>query len=140
VQTDQAAALKARRRREEERLQVVAAGLSFFDAEAEESARAYEAAGEELLAKLASFRAAGQRKDEAWRRSKDAAGSSAAISRRPSVFRDLEHLGAEIKDALRSGWPANSERSWREFLAREQAPPGARLGNREAAAQFEVLG
>jgi len=59
----------------------------------------------------------------------------------PAVgFRDLEHLGAEFKDALRSGWPANSERSWREFLAREQAPPGARLGNREAAAQFEVLG
>lgn len=51
--------------------EVIAAGLPHFDVEAEESARAYEALGETLLAALTDFQAGGQAKGEAWGRSRE---------------------------------------------------------------------
>lgn len=51
-------------------------------------------------------------------------------------YHDLGHLRGEIAEAVRTAWPANSEERWRAFKAAEQAPPAARLSNREAIAQF----
>jgi hypothetical protein len=129
-------ALRARHQREDERTKVIAAGLPHFDAEAEVSARAYEALGETLLAALADFQASGQAKGAAWGRSREGR-KELRLDQMPGVgYHDLGHLRGEIAEAVRTAWPANSEERWREFKAREQAPPGARLGNREAIAAF----
>ena len=71
AKSEEDAVLWARRQREGVRMKVLAAGLPHFDAAGEESARALEAEGEALLAALAAFQAAQQRKNEAWRRSYD---------------------------------------------------------------------
>jgi hypothetical protein len=62
---------QVKEQREEERRKVIAAGLVHFDAEAEESARAYEALGETLLAALADFQAGEDAKNGAWRLSRE---------------------------------------------------------------------
>jgi hypothetical protein len=123
--------------RGEERLKIIAAGLPHFDAQAEESARAYGALGEILLAALAAFQGGAQAKGGAWRRSYDGR-RELGIDQMPGVSsRDLDHLKREIEDAMRSAWPGESEDKWREFTAREQAPPRARLSNAEALVRFE---
>jgi len=87
--------------REEERLKVIAAGLPHFDAEAEESARAYEALGETLLAALADFQAVGQAKGAAWGRSREGR-KELRLDQMPGVgYHDLGHLKSEIQDAIR---------------------------------------
>jgi hypothetical protein len=122
---------------EEERDRVIARSLPHFDGEAEESARAYEALGETLLAALADFQAGGQAKGAAWGRSRDGR-RELGLDQMPGVgFHDLGHLRGEIAEAIRTAWPANSEERWREFKAREEARPGARLSNRDALAHFE---
>jgi hypothetical protein len=122
--------------REEERLKIIAGGLSHFDAEAEESARAYEALGETLLAALADFQAGGQAKGAGWGRSRTGR-KELGCDLPPGIgSRDLDHLRTEITDAIRTAWPAESEERWREFVKREQAPPAGRLSNAEAIARF----
>jgi hypothetical protein len=127
---------RARRQREEDRMKVIAAGLPHFDAEAEESARAYEALGEALLAALADFQAGGSAKGAAWGHSRTGR-KELGRGQMPGVsFHDVGHLGSEITEAMRCAWPGGSESAWREFRAREQAPPAARIGNAEAVARF----
>ncbi|HEY4896457.1 MAG TPA: hypothetical protein VII01_10240 [Solirubrobacteraceae bacterium] len=133
---EQDAIRRARRQREEEREKVIAAGLPFFDAEAEESARALEALGEALLAALADFQAGGLVKGEAWGRLRTGRRELRRDLPPGVSSHDLGHLKGTIKDAIRCAWPGESEERWREFKAREQAPPGARVSNREAIAQF----
>jgi hypothetical protein len=133
---EQDAIRRARQQREEERLKIIAGGLPHFDAEAEVSAKAYEALGETLLAALVDFQAGGQAKGGAWGRSREGR-KELGLDQMPGVgYHDLGHLRSEITEAIRCAWPANSEERWREFKAAEQAPPGARLSNREALAQF----
>ncbi len=136
AKVEQDAIRRARRQREEEREKVIAAGLPFFDAEAEESARALEALGETLLAALADFQVGGLAKGAAWGHSR----SGRKELRRdlpPGISsHDLGHLKGTITDAMRCAWPGESEQRWREFKAAEQSPPGGRMGNREAIAQF----
>jgi hypothetical protein len=133
---EQDAIRRARRQREEERLKIIAGGLPHFDAEAEVSAKAYEVLGETLLAALADFQAGGQAKGVAWGRSREGR-KELRLDQMPGVgYHDLGHLRGEIAEAVRTAWPASSEERWREFKAREQAPPGARLGNAEALAKF----
>jgi hypothetical protein len=111
---------RARRQREEEKLQVIAAGLPHFDAEAEGAARAYRALGETLLAALADFQAGGQAKGAAWGRSR-IGRKELGRDQMPGVgHHDLGHLRSEITEAIRCAWPANSEARWREFKATEQ--------------------
>jgi uncharacterized protein YndB with AHSA1/START domain len=133
---EQGVILRERRQREEERLKIIAAGLPHFDTEAEESARAYEALGQALLAALADFQAGGQAKGAGWGRLREGR-KELGLDQMPGVgYHDLGHLRGEIAEAIRTAWPANSEERWRELKAREQAPPGARLGNAEALAKF----
>ena len=127
---------RARTQLEERRQKVIAAGLPHFDAEAEESARALEALGETLLAALADFQAGGQAKGAAWGHSRTGRKELGRDLPPGVSFHPLGHLQSEITDAIRCAWPANSEKAWREFRAREQTPPGARLSNRDASAQF----
>jgi hypothetical protein len=125
-----------RLQRDEERLKIIAAGLRYFDAEAEGAARAYEARGETLLAALADFQAAGQAKGAAWGHSREGR-RELRLDQMPGVgYHDLGHLRGEIGEAIRTAWPALSEERWREFKAAEQSPPGVRLSNREALAHF----
>jgi hypothetical protein len=136
---EQDAIRRARRQREEERDKVIARSLPFFDGEAEESARAYEALGEALLAALADFQAGGQAKGTAWGRSREGR-RELRLDQMPGVgYHDLGHLRGEIAEAIRTAWPASSEERWREFKAAEQFPPGARLSNREALVRFEAV-
>jgi hypothetical protein len=133
---EQAALARARRQREEDRDKVIAAGLPFFDADAEESARALEALGETLLVALADFQAGGQAKGAAWGRSR-AGRKQLGRDLPPGVsFRDVGHLQIEITDAMRCAWPGGSEKAWRQYQAAEQAPPAARISNTEAIARF----
>jgi hypothetical protein len=133
---EEGTALRTRRRLEaDERPKVIAAGLPHFDAQAEESARAYEALGEMALAALAAFQGGAQAKGGAWRRSYDGR-RELGVDQIPGVSsRDLDHLKREIEDAMRSAWPGESEDKWREFRAREQAPK-VKVSNAEAAAAF----
>jgi hypothetical protein len=125
-----------REQRKEERLKVIAAGLPHFDAEAEEVARAYEALGEALLAALTDFQAGSDAKGAAWGRSRDGR-KELRRDRMPGVgYHDLGHLRGEIKEAIRTAWPANSEARWQEFVERERAEAEPRLRNRQAIARF----
>jgi hypothetical protein len=127
---------RARTQLEERRQKVIAAGLPHFDAEAEESARALEALGETLLAAVVDFQAGGSAKGAAWGHSR-AGRRELGRDQMPGVsFHDLGHLQSEITEAVRCAWPGGSESAWREFRAREQAPPAARMSNAEAVARF----
>lgn len=107
--------------RDQERLKIVAGGLPHFDAEAEKSARAYEALGETLLAALADFQAGGGAKGAAWGRSREGR-RELRLDQMPGVgYHDLGHLIVEVAEAIRTAWPANSEERWREFKAAEQS-------------------
>ena len=130
---------RARRQLEETRQKIIAAGLPFFDAEGEEAARTYEARGEALFVALADFQAAGQAKGAAWGHSRTGRKELGRALPPAVSYHDLGHLGSEITDAIRTAWPANSERSWCEFLTRESggAAVAPRVSNAEALAQFE---
>jgi hypothetical protein len=123
---EQTAISRARALREEEKSKIIAAGLPFFDAEGEEAARAYEALGEALLAALADFQAGGVAKDAKWGHPRTGRRELGRALPPAVSYHDLGHLGSEITDAIRTAWPANSEKAWREFKAREQAPPVSR--------------
>jgi hypothetical protein len=133
---------RARRQIEEERTRIIAAGLPYFDAEAEASARAYEALGEALLVAVADFQAGGQAKGAAWGHSRTGRKELGRDLPPGVSFHDLGHLQSEITDAIRCAWPANSEKAWREFRARESGGAGEvsreapRLSNAEAVARF----
>lgn len=130
---------RARRQLEETRTKIIAAGLPHFDALAEESARALEELGQTLLAALADLQAAGQAKRAAWGHSQTGRKELGRALPPAVSYHDLGHLKAEITDAIRTAWPGNSERSWREFRTRESggAAVAPRVGNAEALAQFE---
>jgi hypothetical protein len=133
---EQTALARARRQREEDRDKAIAAGLPFFDAEAEDAAKAYEALGETLIAAIADFQAGGSAKGAAWGRSQTGR-KELGRGQMPGVsFSDFGHLQREVTDAMRCAWPGGSEKAWREFRAKEQAPPGARISNAEALARF----
>lgn len=126
---------RARRQREEERTKIIAAGLPFFDDRAEEAARAYVASGEALLVATVNFQAAGQTKDGAWRHSR-AGRKELGRDLPPGVgFHDVGHLQREVADAMRCAWPANSEKAWREFKAREQAGSAGATAPRQPAGE-----
>jgi hypothetical protein len=126
---------RARPRLEERKLKIIAAGLPHIDGESEADARAFESECDAVLAGLDSVQARQAAKEGSWRRSKD--GRTELGRQMPGVsYLDLEQLRGVIKDAKRGAWPGNSEEAWREFKAREQAPPGARLSNAQALAQF----
>jgi hypothetical protein len=136
AKVEQNAISRARRQEAERRDGIIAAGLTHFDAEAEESARALEALGETLLAALADFQAGGSAKGAAWGHSRTGR-KELGRGQMPGVsHHDLGHLQSEITDAIRCAWPGSSEKAWREFQAAEQAPPAARRGNAEALAGF----
>jgi hypothetical protein len=124
-----------RRLREEEKRKVLAAGLAYFDAEAEAAARAFEAEGEALLAKLEEFLGRQQAKGVAWRRSFDGR-HELGREQIPAVgFHDLGDVPGKVKDALRSAWPGGSRETWERFLAYD-AREKVKVSNREAIAQF----
>jgi hypothetical protein len=131
AKVEQDAIRRARRQREEEREKVIAAGLPFFDAEAEESARALEALGETLLAALADFQAGGLAKGEAWGRSRTGRKELRRDLPPGVSSHDLGHLKGTITDAMRCAWPAESEERWREFRARETGD-APRVSNSES--------
>jgi hypothetical protein len=135
AKVEQDAIRRAKQRREEERNEIIAAGLPYFDREAEDAAGAYEALGAALLAALADFQAGGQAKGAAWGRSRGGR-KALRLDQMPVGFHDLGHLRVEIAEAIRTAWPANSEQAWREFKAREQVPPAERVTNAEARARF----
>jgi hypothetical protein len=127
---------RARQRLEDQRGQVIAAGLPHFDAEAEEAARAYEALGEALLVALADFQAGGQAKGAAWGCSREGRKELGRESLPGVGHHDLGHLRGEIAEAIRTAWPANSEERWREFVDRERATAAPSLMNRTVLARF----
>jgi hypothetical protein len=124
-----------RLQRAEERLRIVADGLAYFDAEAEAAARAVEAEGEALLAKLEEFLGRQQAKGVAWRRSYDGR-RELGREQIPAVgFHDLGDVPGKVKDAVRSAWPGGSREAWERFLAHEAAPK-VKVSNAEAMAAF----
>jgi hypothetical protein len=127
---------RARRQLEEDRIRVVAAGLPYFDGEAEDAARAFEAEGEALLAGLDAFLNRQRVKGEAWRRGWDGRRELGREQMPGVSYDDLGDVRGKITDALRGAWPGGREERWRAFRAREQAPPAARMRNAEAIAQF----
>jgi hypothetical protein len=127
---------RARTQLEERRQRVIAAGLPFFDAEAEQSARVLEALGETLLAALADFQAGGMAKGSAWGHSRTGRKELGRDLPPGVSFHDLGHLQIEITDAIRCAWPANSEKAWERFRAHEAAGKGERVSNAQAIAQF----
>jgi hypothetical protein len=130
---------RARRQLEEQRVKVIAAGLGHFDAEAEAAARRLEALGETLLAALADFQAGVQAKGAAWELARTGRKELGRALPPAVSYHDLGHIGSEIAAAVRCAWPANSEKAWREFRARESGgvSRGApRVSNAEALAGF----
>jgi hypothetical protein len=115
-----AALARARTQLEERREKVIGAGLPFFDSEAEESARAYEALGAALLDALADFHAGGLAKGAAWGHSRTGRRELGRDLPPGVSFHDVTHLRSEITDAIRCAWPARSEKAWRAFRAAEQ--------------------
>lgn len=136
AKVEQDAIRRAIRLREEEKSKVIAAGLPYFDREAEETARAFLAACAMVLAGLDDLQAAQQANGEAWRRGLD--GRKELGRDRPQTlgYRDMSSARSEVENAMRDAWPWHSEERWREFRAAEQAPPAARMRNAEAIAQF----
>jgi hypothetical protein len=121
--------------REEEKRKVLAAGLPRFDAEAEAAARAVEAEGEALLAKLAEFLGRQQAKGVAWRRSYDGR-HELGREQIPAVgYHDLGDVPGKVKDAVRSAWPGGSREAWERFREQDAAPK-VRVSNAEAVEQF----
>jgi hypothetical protein len=131
---------RARTQLEERREKIIAAGLPFFDAEGEAAAKALEGLGEALLAALDDFQAGARAKGEAWAHSRTGRRELGREQMPGVSFHDLGHLNREIADAMAGAWPGNNEERWRAFQNAEQGPVPARMSNRDAAADFEVIG
>jgi hypothetical protein len=111
--------------RAEEKLRVLAAAVPYFDAGAEDGARALELECDELQAKVVGLLARQQAKDLKWRYSREGHRELLGRDEMPGVgFNDLGDVKGKIEDVKLKAWPGQSEARWREFKAREQGQFG----------------